>query len=231
MKQSRFLNASLTVGWFAALPLVSCAQVVIDFDSLSAEPGVATYGQVSAVNSGSSSLAGVSFNSSDFYVVGDQYVEQFNNNGGSNPFIHPLSGHYGLFNAFGHDALTLTTTQIMTEMWFARPNFGATIDGPTDITIKALNGATVLGSASLSLSPVTATMQRLDTSAFSSLSGITGYEIDRTAGTGPYGGGLWVADNIGFQATVPEPAETALSVGFVIAGFGLVRRCHGNRWR
>ncbi len=231
MKQTRFLHTALTVGWFAALPAVSCAQVFIDFDSLSAEPGVATYGQFSAVNGVSSTFAGVSFNSPDFYVVGDQYVEAFNNNGGANPFIHPQSGHYGLFNAFGHDALTLTTTQVMTEMWFARPNFGAAFDGPTGITIKALNGATVLGSASMSLSLASGTMQRLDTSAFAGFSGITGYEIDRIAGTGPYGGGLWVADSIGFQAVVPEPAETALAVGFTLAGFGLARRGRGNRGR
>jgi hypothetical protein len=229
MKHTRFLQAALTVGWFVALPAVLRAQVILNFDNLPAEPGVTTYGQFSAVNSANSTFAGVTFKSSDFYVVGDQYVEGFNNNGGSYPFIQPQSGHYGLFNAFGHDALTLTTTQVMSEMWFARPNFGATVDGPTGITIKALNGATVLGSASMSLSLASGTMQRLDTSAFAGYSGITGYEIDRIAGTGPYGGGLWVADSIGFLAVVPEPAETAMAMGFALAGFGLARRGRGNR--
>ena len=221
MTPLRLLPLACTLGFFSAL--MAQAQVVLDFDSLSAEPGVATYGQFSAVNGGSSTVLGVTFNSTDFYVVGDQYVEQFNNNGGSNPLLHPQTGHYGLFNAFGHDALTLTTTRVMTEMWFARPNFGGGLDGPTGITIKALNGATVLGSASLSLSG--GTMQRLDTTGFSSLSGITGYEIDRVAGTGPYGGGLWVADSIGFEAAaVPEPAETALCVGGLLAGVAVMRR-------
>ena len=221
MTPLRLLPLTFTLGSLALLP--AQAQVVIDFDSLSAEPGVSTYGQFSAVKGGSATTLGVTFNSSDFYVVGDQYVEQFNNNGGSNPLIHPETGHYGLFNAFGHDALTLTTTRVMTEMWFARPNFGGGVDGPTGITIKALSGATVLGSASLSLSG--GTMQKLDTSGFSSLSGITGYEIDRVSGTGPYGGGLWVADSIGFQpVAVPEPAETALGVGVLLAGVAVVRR-------
>ena len=212
----------LTAGAISLCPILpAAAQVLIDFDSLPAQPAATTYAQFSVANGGSATISGVNFASSDFYVVGDQYVEAFQNTGGSNPFIHPQSGHYGLFNAFGDDALPINTTQILTEIWFARADLGTGSSGPTAITVKALNGATVLGSASVNLAD--GTMTRLDTSSFSTLVGITGYEIDRTAGTGPYSGGLWVADSILFGA-VPEPETTASMTGLILATFVVLRR-------
>jgi hypothetical protein len=197
-------------------------QTVINFDSLPSGPARTTFLSFSSSNNGSSTFAGVTFDSR-FYVVGDQYVEQFQNNGGSNPFIQPVTVHYGVFNDSGLDALTLTTPLVLTGVWFARPDFGNGVGGASAVMIKALNGATVLGSVSMNLN-TGATMQFMDTSAFSSLSGITNYEIDRTAtGLGPYGGGHFVADNFTFAA-IPEPSAWAALGGVAALGWALRRR-------
>ena len=217
----------------AAWPLLSAlptrAAVFISFDNLTAEPARTTYAQLSVANGNSPTISGVSFTSIDFYVVGDLYIESFANTG-SRPFIQPESGHYGIFNAFGNNALLLATTQTLTSIAFARADFGAgaNASGPTSVTVKALNGVNVLGSATLTLTD--GTMRLLDTSAFTSLSGITGYQIDRVAGVGNYGGGLWVADDLTFggAVAVPEPMATSIATACLLLGTAIWRR-HARR--
>ncbi len=234
MNPSPFLKKPARLLLLAAWPLLSAlptrAAVSINFDNLSAEPATTTYAQLSVANGNSPTISGVSFNSPDFYVVGDLYVESFQNTGGSRPFIQPESGHYGIFNAFGNNALKLVTTQTLTSIAFARADLGAGADanGPTSVTVKALDGVNVLGSATLNLTD--GTMRLLDTSAFTSLSGITGYQIDRVAGTGPYGGGLWVADDLTFggAAAVPEPMATSVATACLLLGAAFWRR-HARR--
>lgn len=197
-------------------PTVS-AGVVITFDNLSAMPSVNNFTGLATANGNSLTISGVTFGPG-FNVVGDQYVELFQNTGGSHPFAQPHSGHYGIFNGSGANALTLTTSETLTGVWFGNPDFGAGAGGASQVIVKALNGTTVLSSASLNLTGTT--MQFLNTSAFTSLSSITGYQIDRVAtGNGSYGGSHWVADDFTF-GVVPEPPAGGVAVALSLLGLG-----------
>jgi hypothetical protein len=210
-----------TLAGFAASGLIliqprAGAGVVITFDDLPAEPSRSQFATLQSANGGGLTIDGVTFGPG-FVVVGDQYVEQFINTGGTQPFAQPHSGNYAVFNTSGADALTLTTTQTLTGAWFGSPNFGNGIGGASQVTVKALGGANTLGSVTLNLS--SATMKFMDTSSFSGLAGITGYEIDRTAtGNGPYGGMHWVADDFTFGA-VQEPTDLGIVGGSALLCF------------
>src|SRR4051812_19640704 len=85
------------IGGLLLLVATLRGQTVINFDNLPTGPARGTFLSFSSSNNGSSTFSGVTFDSR-FYVVGDQYVEQFQNNGGTNPFIQPVTVHYGVFN-------------------------------------------------------------------------------------------------------------------------------------
>jgi len=203
-----------------AVPMICVGQVVVDFDSLASPPAGTAFSVLSTANGGSSLLGGVTFDSR-FVVVGDAYVEAFQNTGGIAPFAQPHSGHFTVFNASAQNSLTLGTTQVLTGAWFGSPNFGGGPGGAQQVNVRAMHNAIELGSASLSLTGTA--MQFLDTSAFSGFAGITGYQIDRLSGTGPYGGGHWVADDFAFAA-VPEPAHAVAAAAAALCGFTLLRR-------
>jgi hypothetical protein len=208
-----------------AAPIFCKGQVVVDFDSLASLPAGTAFSVLSTANGGSPLLGGVTFDSR-FVVVGDAYVEAFQNTGGTAPFARPHSGHFAVFNSSAQNSLTLGTAQVLTGAWFGSPNFGGGPGGAQQVTIRAMHNATELGSASLSLAGPA--MQFLDTSAFLGFTGITGYQIDRLTGTGPYGGGHWVADDFTFAA-VPEPAH-ALAAAAALCGSTLLRR-RARRWQ
>ncbi|HTH46462.1 MAG TPA: hypothetical protein VMB21_03025 [Candidatus Limnocylindria bacterium] len=223
MKLNALLKPSLAAVAVLALPALASAGVVITFDDLPALPAVTTFASVTQASGGSGVISGVTFDSS-LYVVGDAYVEGFQNNGGTQPFAHPSSGSYAIFNGSGADGINLVTTQVLTSAWFGNPNFGGGIGGASQVTVQALHNATVLGSVSMNLASTT--LQQLDTSSFSSLSGITGYKINRVAtGTGPYNGAHWIADDFAFVSPVPEPESVALAAAAGLAAFAVVRRC------
>lgn len=180
------------------------------FDDLAGPPVPAAATSLSAANSGSDSYAGVVWDSR-FVVVGDQYrVDP-----PSGPlFGLPHSGHYFVTNADGADGLTMTTTQVLTSAWFGQNAYYGFGNGADRITVSALQDSNVLGSAQLDLQNANpgqpSQLQRMDTSAFLALSGITGYRIDRRA-PGQYLDN-WVGDSFVFQSPVPEPSSAWLLV-------------------
>lgn len=228
--KSRLRRFTRLTHWMAlasavSAPVFCMGQVVIDFDTLASPPAGTAFSVLSSANGGSSLLGGVTFDSR-FVVVGDAYVEAFQNTGGTAPFAHPHSGHFAVFNSSAQNSLTLGTTQVLAGAWFGSPNFGGGPGGAQQVIVRAMHNATELGSASLSLSGTA--MQFLDTSAFLGFSGITGYQIDRLTGTGPYGGGHWVADDFTFAA-VPEPAH-AVAAAAALCALTLLRRS-ARRWQ
>ena len=221
MNLPALIRLGLTASVFT-LPCLVSASVVITFDDLPAQPAVGAFASITQATGGTGVISGVTFDSS-VYVVGDAYVEQFQNNGGTQPFAHTQSGSYAIFNGSGADGINLITTQVLTSVWFGNPNFGGSGGGASQVTIQALHNATVLGSASMNLTSTT--LHQLDTSSFTSLSGITGYKINRVAtGTGPYNGAHWVADSFTFQAAVPEPESLGLAAVAGLAAFAVARR-------
>lgn len=71
----------------------------------------------------------------------------------------------------------------------------------------------------------------VDTSVFATLSGITGYRIDRRELGAPFGGN-WVADDFSFVAAtaVPEPPAWAL-LAAGLGGLGWRRWARDRSWR
>jgi hypothetical protein len=221
MKPSALFKPGL-VAVFFTLPSLASAGVVITFDDLPALPAVDAFASVTLASGGTGVISGVTFDSG-LYVVGDGYVEQFQNTGGTQPFAHTDSGHYAIFNGSGVNGVSLTTTQVLTSVWFGKPNFGASVGGASQVTVEAYHNTTLLGSVSLSLASTT--LQQLDTSSFTALTGITGYKINRVAsGVEPYGGSHWVADSFTFAAPVPEPESVGLVVVAGLAAFAMVRQ-------
>lgn len=175
----------------------------ITFENLPNPPARDSVRLLSTANNtgGGSTLQGVTFDAA-FTVMGDEYVELWQNNGGLNPWFTPHSGHYAVYNANGADGLTLTTDKVLLGAWFARPDFGAGVGGATSITVRALGGAVELASMTMPLS--VGQMTWLDTRSFGNLTGITGYRIHRGAsGEGPYGGTHYVMDDLVFAAAQP----------------------------
>ena len=154
---------------------------------------------------------------SRFTVVGDAYRVDSVSPG---PLYGlPKSPRYFVGNdngtvggAFTNDGLLMTTTRVLTEAWFGQNEYYGYGGGADQVTVHALQGSTVIGSVTLDL-PDDAlgepeVMRKTDTSSFLSLTGITGYRIDRRT-QGLYADN-WVADNFVFQSAVPEAATAWL---------------------
>ena len=190
----------------------------VAFDSLVNLPATNSFRSLSAANGGSSVLGGATWDA-NFFVVGSGYIEQFQNQGGTNPFARPQTPNFALFNANAADGLTIQTTDILTSLWLARPDMGIGPQGTNQVTVQALSGGTVLASRTINLTSTTPAF--LDTSSFATLSGVTGYRLNRVAiGGDGYGGGHYIADSFQFQpvAVVPVPATALVfAVGAALA--------------
>jgi hypothetical protein len=142
----------------------------------------------------------------------------------------PHSGHYFVTNgSASNDQLLVTTPLLLTGAWFGRNEYYGFGGGADQITIHAMRGASVLGSVVFNLPELRASgpaahpgepevLEFVDTASFATLTGITGYRVDRhEIGTLA---GSWVADDFTFTAAapVPEPGIWAM----LLVGLGLV---------
>ncbi len=225
---------TLSIATAAALlgSTLAAHAVTATFDDLPSPPAATGAGALYYVNNNSSSYDGVVWDPR-FVVVGDQYRIA---PPGSPLFGLPNSGHYFVTNGTGNvggvatsDGLTLTTTQVLTSAWFGQNEYYGFGGGADQITVSALHGATVLGSVSMNL-PEThpgqpEPLQKLDTSAFLALSGITGYRIDRHEPS-QYRDS-WIGDDFKFQAPVPEVS----SAGLLALGLGSLALLRPTRRR
>jgi hypothetical protein len=168
-------------------------------------------------------------------VVGDAYRVDPTTPGPL--FGIPHSGQYFITNGNDpNDGILLTTNQVLLGAWFGQNEYYGFGSGADQVTINALSGSTVLASVVFNLPAPSVPgqpglMGYADTSSFASLTGITGYRIDRHAlGTES---GNWVADDFSFvAASVPEPSSIVLSAfGLFALGGKLLMNAKSRRAR
>lgn len=213
--------------------VVACASAQADlatFDDLVAPPALNSATGLFFANGASSSYGGVSWDSR-FTVVGDAYRVDTGTPGPL--FGLPHSGHYFVTNqgaGAGNDGLLINTTQVLTGAWFGRNEYYGFGAGADQVTIHALNGATVLGTVVFDLPELLdglpEVLSFVNTGSFMALSGISGYRIDRRE-LGTLSGN-WVADDFNFVAArdVPEPATLSLLLGgLLLAAVVRQQRC------
>ena len=239
------LTTVLVLAGALGAPITALA-VTATFDDLLTAPALDGSTGLFFANGGSSVYAGVTWDSR-FTVVGDQYRTQPGSAAPFAPqgplFGIPNSGHYFVSNESAivdggtvatNDGLTITTSKVLTGAYFGRNEYYGFGGGADQITITALHGGTA------SVDSVTFDLPELrhsapgfagfigsgepeflsfaDTSAFTSLTGITGYRIDRRElGTQS---GNWVADDFTFVAAAPVPEPETFAM--LLAGLGLV---------
>ncbi len=175
-------------------------QQVATFDDLMNLPPENSFSDFATANGGSV-LDGVTWDA-QFYVVGDQY---------GSDYACPHSGHFAVFNDFGHSGLTLTTTSVLNGAWFGQNTYAGGGHGAPSVTVNAMSGDAVLDSVSLDLTSTT--LAYLDTSRFANLAGVTGYRIDNTFAAGGYG--HWIADDFSWSKPAPTPGPPALLVALL----------------
>jgi len=200
------------------------------FDDLSTPPPLTSSTGLYYANGDSSIYQGVTWDSR-FVVVGDEARVDPATPGPL--FGIPHSGHYFVTNegdGASNDGLIISTSMVLTGAWFGRNEYYGFGAGADQVTISALgSGGAALMSVVFDLpAPAVAgqpgIMGFVDTGAFSTLSGITGYRIDRHE-TGDLNGN-WVADDFTFEpaAVVPEPASVVLLLAGLLAVATSVRR-------
>jgi hypothetical protein len=201
--------------------------VIATFDDLPTPPALNDSTGLFFANADSSVYKGITWG--EFSVVGDQYKVQPEPLPPPNPlFGIPHSPNYFVTNEDGASGLLITTDMVLTGAWFGRNQYYGFSEGGADqVTIVALAGATELGSVVFDL-PDThpgepEPLSFVDTSVFGTLSGITGYRIDRRE-LGQQAG-HWVADDFQFVApfAVSEPAPLAL-LGLGLGVLAVTRR-------
>ena len=221
----------------AAGAVTGAHAVTLGFDDLPTPPAINAATGLFFANNSSASYGGVVWESG-FAVGGSQY--RVDNGSIVDPirppgplFGIPRSGDYFLTNqgnGVSNDAMLITTNLMLTSAWFGRNEYYGFGGGADQITIHALAGATILGSVSLDLPELNPAqpevLSKIDTSAFASLAGITGYRIDRHE-IGSQSGN-WVGDDFTFIAAVPEPGVELLLAGLALVGFVAARRRAGN---
>lgn len=225
MKAPLLLIAPLLVG--LAGPASSAETAT--FDDLSMPPAPAGSTGLFFANGGSPVYRGVTWETR-FTVVGDEYrVDPVN----GPLFGLPRSPRYFVTNqtadvggGFNNDGLIITTALVLTEAWFGQNEYYGFGGGADAVTVHALHGGDILGSVTLALPEdmpgQPEPLRRMDTAAFLSLVGITGYRIDRHPRS--ESADNWVADDFVFQSPVPEVA-TAWLVALGLGGVAL------SRWR
>jgi hypothetical protein len=187
---------------------------IITFDDLPSPPATNSATGLFFANNNSDLYQGVTWDSR-VNVVGDAFRVDTTTPGPL--FGIPHSGSYFITNGgASNDGILLTTNQILMGAWFGQNQYFGFSSGADQVTINALRGSTVLASVVFDLPPPSVTGQPglmgfADTSSFASLTGITGYRIDRHELGAQTGN--WVGDDFSFvAASVPEPASLGLSM-------------------
>jgi hypothetical protein len=187
---------------------------IITFDDLPSPPATDSLTGLFFANNSRALYQGVTWDSR-VDVVGDAYRVDTGTPGPL--FGIPHSGHFFITNGgVDNDGIVLTTDQILRGAWFGQNQYYGFGSGADQVTINALRGTTVLASVVFDLPPPAVPGQPglmgfADTSRFASLTGITGYRIDRHELGSQTGN--WVADDFSFApASVPEPSSLGLSV-------------------
>lgn len=212
---SFFVAAVLCAGLAGA----QAAPVLASFDDLPSLPATTAGTGLYYANGGSLNYKNVIWDER-FRVVGDAYRVA----PPDGPlFGLPQYGHYFVTNIaaqfgseFTNDHLFISTDQVLTEAWFGQNEYYGYGGGADEVTVHALRGLDVLASVSLALPDEVdgqpEALRRMDTSVFLSLSGVTGYRIDRHERGSQSGN--WVGDNFVFQAArqVPEAPTVWLAL-------------------
>lgn len=215
-----------------ALARPADAALVASFEDLPAAPAVDGQTGLFFANNDSSRYLGITWDTR-FRVAGADYRVDTATPGPR--YGVPHGGQYFVTNegdGASNDGLLIKTSLVLTGAWFGQNEYYGFDGGSDQVTIRALQGATVLASVTFDLPELLAgepeVLSFVDTSSFAGLSGITGYRIDRNELKAPFGGN-WVADDFTFAAVnaVPEPGSVAL----LLVGLGLLgwRRAHTAR--
>jgi hypothetical protein len=214
-KESIMLHRLLAGVLLVCASSAGTAAVTLTFDDLPSPPATDTSTGIQFANGGSTLYQGVVWDSR-LTVVGDEYRVQTAPPGPL--FGIPHSGHYFVTNdngivdgEFTNDGIVLGTSLRLLGAWFGRNEYYGFGAGADQVTIHALGPAGILASLSFDLPSTNPgspePLSFFDTSAFASLTGITGYRIDRRE-LGSQAGN-WVADDFVF-APVPEPEQYLL---------------------
>ena len=206
----------LAVALLACGSSAATADVTLTFDDLPTPPVTSTSTGIQFANGNSTLYQGVNWDSR-LVVVGDAYRVQTDPPGPL--FGIPYSGHYfvtndnGVVNGeFTNDGIMLGTSMRLLSARFGRNEYYGFGGGADQVTIHALGaGGGIIESLSFDLPEANPgdpePLSYFATSSFASLTGITGYRIDRHE-LGSQNGN-WVADDFVF-APVPEPAQFVL---------------------
>lgn len=201
--------------------------VTLTFDDLPTPPPPDTLGGLYYANADSSSYGGVVWDSG-LSIGGDAFRVQTLPTPGP-LFGIPHSGRRFLTNqgnGLSNDGMLLTTPLVLTGAWFGRNEYYGFGGGADSVTVHALTGSTVLASVSLALPEdhpgQPEPLSFMNTGIFTTLTGITGYRIDRHEfGTQS---GNWVGDDFSFTSAVPEPGAGMLGLGLLAIGCAVRRQ-------
>jgi hypothetical protein len=216
----------LLVAGLLTSALTVSAQLVVTFDDLAFPPDLDAAKALQEASATGPLYSGVVWDSR-VEVVGRNYRVDTVTPG---PFFGiPHSGDFFINNQasdpLAGQAISLTTTMVLLGAWFGQNEYYGFGGGADQITIKAMNGAVVLGSVVFDLLDNNPgepePLSFVDTSAFSALSGITGYEIDHRAPE--EFADNWIADDFTFAA-IPESSELAFAVALGLAVFSVARK-------